>query len=147
LRTRPDSGAGRRSWRTLTRYLAAAGLKYAVGRARPTTGLGPTEFQPFTSDKNFDAFPSRHTAAMWAAVTPFAKEYDANWLYAVAALTNLSRIGGREHWVSDTVAGSVLGYALGHFAWQARRESRLKKKEGPELVLGAKTVSLAWELQ
>ena len=43
----------------------------------------------------------------------FALEYRAPWLYGVAALTNLSRVGKQEHWFSDTVASSVIGYGLG----------------------------------
>jgi membrane-associated phospholipid phosphatase len=98
--------------------IASTGLKYAVGRARPTTGAGKSEFEPFTSDDAFHSFPSRHTSVMWAAMTPYAKEFDMPWLYGVAALTNLARTGSREHWFSDTVAGSFLGYAPGHLAWE-----------------------------
>jgi len=83
---------------------------------------------------------------MWAAVTPYAKEFGMPWLYGVAAITNVARVGSREHWVSDTVGGAVLGYVLGDLAWQARRESR-KSKSTPAVALGPGTVYLAWELQ
>jgi hypothetical protein len=46
---------------------------------------------------------------MWAAITPYALEYDRLLLYGVAALTNV-RVGSREHWVSASVAGSLIGY-------------------------------------
>ena len=82
---------------------------------------------------------------MWAAVTPYAKEYDLPWLYGVAALTNAARVGSREHWLSDTVAGSLLGYALGHFAWQGRRDARLGKT-GPALALTPDGVGVRWAL-
>jgi membrane-associated phospholipid phosphatase len=82
---------------------------------------------------------------MWAAVTPYAKEFDMPWLYGVAAITNAARVGSREHWFSDTVAGSVIGYALGSLAWEARRESR-RDKNRPALTVGPGTVGLAWEL-
>jgi membrane-associated phospholipid phosphatase len=126
--------------------LLAEGLKYSTGRARPDTGLGHREFETFTSDDRFHAFPSRSTTAMWAAVTPYAKEYGMPWLYGVAALTNIGRTGSREHWVSDTVGGSVLGYVLGDLAWQSRRESR-KAKGAPTLAIGPGQLQLAWELQ
>ena len=83
---------------------------------------------------------------MWAAVTPYAKEYDMPWLYGVAALTNLARTGSREHWFSDTVAGSVLGYALGHLAWEARRGGK-KDKGTPSLAVGPGNVALVWDLE
>ena len=88
--------------------------------------------------------PSNHTAVMWAAVTPYAKEFGANWLYGVAALANLARAGSREHWASDTLAGSLLGYALGSLAWEARRDSRLGKN-APKIALGMDSVSVAWD--
>ncbi len=125
-------------------FLVATGLKYAVGRARPEEGLGNSSFQYFTSDSRFNAFPSRHTAVAWAVATPFALEYDANWLYGVAALTNLGRIGSREHWVSDTVAGSLIGYGLGRIFWQSVRSP---KKGEPRVMLAPSGINLAWELQ
>ncbi|HEX6690537.1 MAG TPA: YjbH domain-containing protein, partial [Burkholderiales bacterium] len=121
-------------------------LKWGVGRARPTAGLGNHEFEPGSSKDEFHSFPSRHTAVMWAAVTPYVKEFGLEWLYAVAAITNVARIGSREHWVSDTVGGSVLGYVLGDLAWQSRRESR-KAKGAPTLAIGPGQLQLAWELQ
>ncbi len=126
-------------------FVGGEGLKYAVGRARPTAELGKAEFHAGSSEDRFKSFPSRHTALMWAAVTPYAKEFDMPWLYGVAAITNAARVGSREHWLSDTVAGSVIGYALGSLAWEARRESR-RGKNGPALAVGPGTVGLAWEL-
>jgi membrane-associated phospholipid phosphatase len=122
---------------------AATGLKYAVGRARPDSGESKSQFNPFESDDKWHSFPSRHTAVMWAAVTPYAKEFGMQWLYGVAALTNLARTGSREHWFSDTVAGSALGYALGHLAWEARRGG----KNAPKVAVGPSNVSLVWDLQ
>jgi membrane-associated phospholipid phosphatase len=119
-------------------------LKVGLGRARPNTGLGPGEFEPGTRDDRFHSMPSNHTAVMWAAVTPYAKEFGAPWLYGVAALANLARAGRREHWASDTVAGSLLGYALGSLAWEARRDSR-QGKNAPKIALGADSVSVAWD--
>jgi membrane-associated phospholipid phosphatase len=78
----------------------------------------------------------------WAVATPYALEYDS-WLpYGVAALTNLARIGSREHWVSDTVAGSVLGYGVGRIFWDS---SRARGKSEPRVMLRPKGVDLSWE--
>jgi len=119
-------------------------LKVGLGRARPNAGLGRGEFEPGTKDDRFHSMPSNHSAVMWAAVTPYAKEFGAPWLYGVAALTNLARAGSREHWVSDTVAGSLLGYALGSLAWEARRDSR-QGKNAPKIAVGMDSVSVAWD--
>jgi membrane-associated phospholipid phosphatase len=122
-----------------TGLIVNAGLKYAVGRARPEDGLGTTDFDPF---KRSDAsFPSNHATVMWATVTPFAKEYDAPWLYGVAAVVNAGRITSREHWLSDTVASSLLGYAIGDFFWQERRAP----SKGPKVLVAPSSVSLKWE--
>jgi membrane-associated phospholipid phosphatase len=83
---------------------------------------------------------------MWAAVTPYAEEYDMPWLYGVAALTNAARVASREHWVSDTVGSSLIGYALGHIAWQARRDSR-RGKSGPQLSVGPGSVAVSWDFK
>ena len=68
------------------------------------------------------------------------------WLYGVAALTNVARTWSREHWFSDTVAGSLLGVAAGTLAWEARRESR-RAKSAPRVAVGPGTVSFAWEFE
>jgi membrane-associated phospholipid phosphatase len=129
----------------VTAGLAATVLKYAVGRARPDSGLGPTSFDPGSTASDHGSFPSRHVAVAWAVATPFAREYNADWLYGVAALTNLGRIGSRAHWVSDTVGGSLLGYAIGRLFWEA---SRKPQSQGiPRVLLNPTGVSLAWELE
>jgi membrane-associated phospholipid phosphatase len=127
--------------------LAIAGtevIKRSVGRARPDQGLGAGEFEPFTSERRFHSFPSRHAAVMWAAVTPYAREFGMPWLYGLAALTSAARAGSREHWVSDTVAGSLLGYWLGSIAWEARRDAR-SRKDAPRIGVGVNNVTLAWD--
>jgi len=125
-----------------TGLLASAGLKYAVGRARPVDGLGTSDFDPF--NRPDASFPSNHVTVMWAAVTPFAKEYDAPWLYGLAALTNAGRIASREHWLSDTVAGSLIGYALGDFFWEQRRKPNSK---APKVGVSKTGVTLMWETE
>ena len=81
---------------------------------------------------------------MWAAVTPYAKEFGMPWLYGLAAVTTFARPASREHWVSDAVAGSLLGYWLGSIAWEARHEARLGKDK-PRIGVGVDRVTLAWD--
>jgi len=91
--------------------------KQVVDRSRPSDGRGAADFGH--DRRSASSFPSVHTALAWAVVTPLAQRYDAPWLYGVAALTNAARVTERKHWLSDTVAGSVLGYVVGD--WFARR--------------------------
>lgn len=130
----------------VTSYLAVLGLKYAVGRARPWTGLGNSNFSPFagSASNGTDGFPSGHTIVAWSVVTPFAEEYDAPWLYGLAALTNFSRVGSRNHWVSDTVAGSFLGYGIGRFFWES---SHLQGRDRPYIMLSPTGVTVSWKLK
>jgi membrane-associated phospholipid phosphatase len=123
-----------------TGYVASAGLKYAVGRARPAAESGPTDFEPF--GRSDASFPSNHATIMWAAVTPFAREYDAPWLYGLAALTNAGRIASREHWLSDTVASTVIGWAIGDFFWEQRKKGG---DQAPKVAVSPSGVTLMWE--
>ena len=126
-----------------TALAAVTGLKYVFGRSRPENGLGPTSFKPFSSVAGFDSFPSGHTIISWAVVTPFAEEYDAPWLYGVAAITNAARVGSRQHWLSDTVAGSALGYGIGKIFWESARDPARK---GPRVIVGPRNIGLSWAL-
>lgn len=115
--------------------------KYAVGRARPQEEQGPWSRVGEGYSRSDAAFPSGHSAVAFAAVTPFAKEYNAPWLYGVAALGSAGRVAGRKHWVSDTVAGGIVGYAVGSWLWHAQRDqggTRLSINPGP------KEVSISW---
>jgi membrane-associated phospholipid phosphatase len=101
----------------LTSVALSEVLKLAVDRSRPSDGRGAADFG--NGKRGNSSFPSIHTALAWSVLTPFAQHYDAPWLYGVAALTNVARVSGRNHWLSDTVAGSVLGYVVGD--WFGKR--------------------------
>ena len=101
----------------LSSVVLAETIKAVVDRSRPSEGRGAADFG---HEKRFDSsFPSVHSALAWSVITPIAQRYDAQWLYGVAALTNAGRVAGRNHWLSDTVAGSVLGYVVGD--WFGKR--------------------------
>lgn len=116
-------------------------LRYAVGRERPVDGNGNRRFAPFEG-RNLTraAFPSTPSALIWATLTPYAKEYDMDWLYGAATLTSLALSTGREHWISDTVGGALIGYLLGDLGWRDNRS----REDGPRLWLGAEGIGLSW---
>jgi membrane-associated phospholipid phosphatase len=93
-------------------YLAGTGLKYLIGRDRPSDGQGDRVFHWFHGSAN-SSMPSSHAVVVWAVATPFAQAYDAPWLYGLALLTDAARVAGRNHWFSDTVMGSMIGYGVG----------------------------------
>jgi hypothetical protein len=95
-------------------YGLSRGLKSVFARDRPRDGFGPASFgQAGATPRSDSSLPSNHAAMAWAVLTPYAQAYGQDWLYGLAALTSVGRVMGREHWVSDVVAGSLLGYQLG----------------------------------
>lgn len=119
---------------------ASLGLNYAVGRAKPELGLGKNDFDSGRS-RDLASFPSDLTTVAWATVTPYAKEYDAPWLYGIAALTNIGRIAERRHWLSDTVAGSLLGWGIGTLMWELNRD---RDKGMPLVTVSPNSVNATW---
>ncbi len=127
----------------VTSFGLVLGLKTVIGRARPWTGQGnhSFHFMAGSSSNGTDGFPSGHAIAAWSAITPFAEEYHMPWLYGLGVITDLSRVGSRNHWVSDTVAGSFLGYGIGKYFWEASKEN-----EGPHVFLMPYGAGLSWDL-
>jgi membrane-associated phospholipid phosphatase len=116
--------------------------KYVVGRARPEEDRGPWSRVGDGYSRSNASFPSGHSAVAFAAVTPFAQEYDAPWLYGVAAVSAMGRTANRQHWTSDVVAGGLIGYAMGTVLWQAQRgNTRSKLTMAP----GPKEINVAWQ--
>jgi membrane-associated phospholipid phosphatase len=118
-----DSAATAKTSLTAAAYTIGGNLltKYAVGRARPADELGNSSFNGFTSAAAQSSFGSNHVALAFALATPFAQQYDNPWLYALAATSGLGRVQSREHWFSDTVAGGLMGYAIGSITYEAQR--------------------------
>jgi membrane-associated phospholipid phosphatase len=77
----------------------------------------------------------------FAAITPFAKEYNAPWLYGVVALASMGRTADRQHWTSDVVGGAVVGYAIGSWLWDAQRQDKSSRLS---VAPGAKEIAVAW---
>lgn len=120
----------------------ALGLKYAVGRARPSVEKGSASFTPMNAGNGDTSWPSIHTTVMWSMITPYAKAYDAPWLYGVAAVTNVARVAGRDHWLSDTVAGALFGYAIGDYMWSSHQ----LQEHTAEWAISPSKISVSWRM-
>ena len=90
-------------------------LKYSFGRHRPRTGNSSTSFDAFSTNRNYNSFPSGHTSTAFAIATVVANQYEKTPYikpisYGIATLTGLSRINYEAHWASDVFIGAALGY-------------------------------------
>ena len=109
------SGLSRLSLKAGTAALVAggitSGLKFAVGRTRPTNGGDSDHFRPFSGSASF---PSGHTTLAFAVATVIADETTDPWsdiaLYGAASLTGFARMNDDRHWASDILAGALVGH-------------------------------------
>jgi membrane-associated phospholipid phosphatase len=96
-------------------------LKYSFGRERPYTDNGRGEF--FAGG---DSFPSDHAAAAWSAASVLAHEYPAPLtqflVYGMATAVSASRVMGKEHFPSDVVVSSALGWLIGREVYKLHHD-------------------------
>ncbi|QQG39031.1 MAG: phosphatase PAP2 family protein [Candidatus Woesearchaeota archaeon] len=103
-------------WITLVLgYLIATVLKVLIVRERPDLAL--------IQEDSF-SFPSRHAAVAFS-VLPFMLEEKHYWIWILAILIGLSRLILGVHYLSDVIAGGLIGYYVGYSLL------RLYKKEIP----------------
>jgi membrane-associated phospholipid phosphatase len=119
--------------RMLTEGLLLAGvtrivLGVATGRTRPYLNRDPWTFSPPGWKDERQSFPSGHAAFACVASTVLADRIShpiaTGVLFALAALTGVSRISDDQHWFSDVVAGSALGIAAGAYVVSRERSRR-----------------------
>lgn len=95
-------------------------IKILVGRARPYNNLGAFVFEPFNLNRDYQSFPSGHSALSWAIFTPVAKKFGDIW-YAVPVVFSLQRVWSNNHWSSDVLFGASIGYNIGSQFYNARK--------------------------
>jgi membrane-associated phospholipid phosphatase len=106
--------------------IVAAVLKSSTQRPRPRAGKERGDF--------FDgglSFPSGHTIAAWSLATVVANEYRDNRLvqisaYGLAAAVSVSRYTGRNHFLSDVLVGSAIGYGIGRYVYRSHHDPALE---------------------
>jgi membrane-associated phospholipid phosphatase len=108
----------------LNSLLTAEALKYSLGRERPyQDNRSGSFFQGGTS------FPSEHAAAAWAIAGVFAHEYQGTFpklfAYGMASAVSFSRVHQRQHFPSDVLVGSVLGYLISESVYRRRHDAEI----------------------
>lgn len=112
------------TWRTGTRVLAAhllaTGLrgivKHLVDRTRPEVAVRKGRYvlrEGKRHESDFNSFPSGHTAGAVAVAIAVARDHPqaARPALGLAALAGVAQVIRSKHYVSDVVAGAVIGIA------------------------------------
>src|ERR1700674_2314209 len=75
------------------------------------------------------SFPSEHALVAWSIASVIAHEYPGPLTkllaYGAATGISLSRVAARQHFPSDVVVGSALGYLVGRYVYRAHHDPEL----------------------
>ncbi|MCU1297267.1 MAG: hypothetical protein JWO91_1545 [Acidobacteriaceae bacterium] len=103
---------------------ATYAFKYATERQRPYNGNGNGSF--FVGG---DSFPSEHASIAWSVASVIAHEYPGPVsqfaAYGLATAVGLTRVTAHQHFPSDVVIGSLLGWYFGHEVYRAHHDREL----------------------
>lgn len=96
-------------------FLIYAPMQLIAGRQRPGEGNRNGDF--FLHHAMNTSFPGGHAMFTWGMATVLAREYPKTWVrvlaYGAAGTVTVSRFMAHDHWSSDMLVGSVLGFAIG----------------------------------
>jgi membrane-associated phospholipid phosphatase len=118
--------------------IVVSALKTASQRQRPPEDNSSGEFFDGGS-----SFPSGHAISAWSLATIVAQEYGHHrplvqvGAYGLATAVSLSRYTGRNHFLSDVLVGSAMGYGIGRYIYHRHHDPALGasiEKENKALV-------------
>jgi hypothetical protein len=91
-------------------------ISYATGRQRPYQDGGNGRFL-----KGGTSFPSDHAAAAWSIASIVAHEYPSPFIrflsYGMATAVSVSRITAKQHFPSDVLVASAIGYLTSSYVY------------------------------
>ena len=132
-------------------------LKFTVGRSRPNqTEQDSDEFNPFSGNSSF---PSGHATQAFTVASVLAFSFDdqpvvGGLAFVLATGVGLSRINDDMHYVSDVVAGAILGTWVGYEVVHYNRRRRGEEVQRSRAITDAtmnvifdgdrKGISLTW---
>lgn len=107
--------------------VAVEALKYMTRRERPLTDNANGSFW-----HGGDSFPSEHAAAAWSIAGVIAHEYPGPLpklaAYGLASAISAARVTGKQHFPSDALVGSAIGWLVGQYVY--------KEHHNPDLAGG-----------
>lgn len=100
------------------------GMKYAFGRERPYQNNYQGNFW-----SGGQSFPSEHAAAAWSIASVIAHEYPGPltslFAYGLASAVSASRITAKQHFPSDVLIGSAIGWFEGMYVYRKHHDATL----------------------
>ena len=97
-------------------------LKYSFGRGRPLDSRFQGNFW-----SGGDSFPSEHAAAAWSIASVIAHEYPGPLTtllaYGAAAGVSAARTSAKQHFPSDVLIGSAIGWYVGRHVYRAHHDA------------------------
>lgn len=105
--------------------LATGILKYSFHRQRPYESNPPNSqiWNGPSFKKQHLSFPSGHTSSVFSLATIISAQYNYKpsitaICFSIATLTAISRIYDNKHWLTDILAGAMVGFACGQMMYQ-----------------------------
>ena len=110
-------------------------LKNSLGRLRPRKDQGAFGFRGFSGHSSF---PSGHTTAAFAILSPWVFYYPHPITYsllAVASATGVARIYKEKHWPSDVAIGAAIGIGTARFLTKRHQNPTKTKRQRTRLSI------------
>ncbi len=99
-------------------------VQLATGRERPSQDFGRGRF-----GQSGRSFPSDHAMAAWSVASVIGHEYPGPLTkvlaYGLASAVSASRVTGKEHFPSDVLVGSAIGWFIGQRVYRAHHNPEL----------------------
>ncbi len=105
-------------------FVVYALTNVVTGRLRPYQGPEPGDF--FRHHTLSSSFPSGHATFTWAMTSVLAREYPSRrsqiFWYAVGSTVAASRVLAGQHFTSDVVVGSGIGWLIGRYVFRSHHQ-------------------------
>jgi membrane-associated phospholipid phosphatase len=113
--------------------IVAETVKIVADRARPLESDGKGHFEDSPGGRWSSGFPSGHAINAWAMASIIAHQYGHRKIvpviaYGLASTVIIARVGARQHFPGDVVAGSAMGWFIGDYVYGKRHNGELDKK-------------------
>lgn len=124
--------------------IVVTAIKEITQRTRPTGGISRSDFFDGGS-----SFPSGHSISAWSLATIIACEYHDRpavqiAAYGIASAVSVARFTGRNHYLSDVLVGSAMGYGIGRYVYHTHHRRAIAPGGGEEEEAESFTRSKRW---